>query len=103
LDLDPSLRSLLKDVDISLAHHQSHHSRSPPRALEELSADQSLTEAVVADDEASVEEEMLESDRNRRKSPAAQFGSQRIGAVVLPLELQRSIGAIIAGKSSGLE
>jgi hypothetical protein len=36
--------------------------------------------------------------RDARKSPAALFGSQSIGQVVLPFELQKSIGLLISGE-----
>ncbi|KAF8587148.1 hypothetical protein K439DRAFT_1407953 [Ramaria rubella] len=53
-------------------------------------------------EEPTEEEEEAEADvhglfhRNERKSPAASFGSRRIGAVVLPFELQRSITRLIS-------
>jgi hypothetical protein len=100
LELDPSLRALLQDVDMSLVHYQNHP-RTPPRQLEALPAHQSLEEEVGW--ETSSEEDAMESDRKQRKSPAAQFGSQNFGAIVLPFELQKSISSIIASKLSGLE
>ncbi|KAH9949373.1 mitochondrial small ribosomal subunit Rsm22-domain-containing protein [Amylocystis lapponica] len=83
LDLDPSFQVLLKDVDISMLRQKSRHptAENPhARALRELE--------VFPSDAASEEE--------ARKSPAALFGSQRIGAVVLPFELQQTITRLIA-------
>lgn len=84
LDLDPSLQALLKDVDISLSQNKSR----PPVPRRELAED--LPETVT-----SLVEELQE--HAQRKSPAAQFGSQQIGAVVLPPQLQTSINLLIFG------
>jgi len=89
LDIDPSLRALLKDVDISLLNHKSQH-RHVHRELEVLS---------TGVDEADVQHEATnEQDYVERKSPAAHFGSQGIGTVVLPFELQKSIDTLISGR-----
>src|ERR1700733_15959567 len=88
LDLDPSLQALLKDVDISLSQNKSR----PPVLRRELEAlpTEDLPETVT-----SLAEELPEYAQ--RKSPAAQFGSQQIGAVVLPPQLQTSINLLIFG------
>lgn len=94
LNLDPSLQALLNDVDISLTRHKvALHSH---RELDVIPSETIEDSAIVAQDSehsASEEAESLE-----RKSPAAIFGSQGIGAVVLPLEMQNSINLLIAGK-----
>jgi hypothetical protein len=105
LDLDPSFRALLRDVDISLLkqkqnpHATVSHSRPASRELEAFPAELDEGVDVVGGD---VLEDLGEEDdhagpRDARKSPAALFGSQSIGQVVLPLELQNSINLLIAG------
>lgn len=94
LDLDPGLQALLNDVDISLMHHKTLHHPPPLRELEALPTDLSSPENGTIYSEATSEEI---TDNETRKSPAALFGSQRIGAVSLPSELQRSITLMIAG------
>jgi hypothetical protein len=97
LDLDPTFRALLKDVDMSLVRHKS---RNPPRVYRELEAlptEQALDDNVENYDEESCEDE-IPGRRDARKSPAADYGSQQIGAIVLPLELQKCITHLIAGK-----
>ncbi|KAF5374983.1 hypothetical protein D9758_000528 [Tetrapyrgos nigripes] len=86
LNLDPSLQALLKDVDISLTRHNLSP-RAPPKELDVVPYDHSNESSTDFVDE-------IESELDR-KSPAALFGSQRIGAVVLPLELQNSINLLI--------
>jgi hypothetical protein len=91
LDLDPSLQALLKDVDVSLSHSASKAPLTPPqRELEALPIEDAEEGALTPDEET--------SDRSsQRKSPAALFGSQQIGAVVLPPQLQTSINLLISG------
>jgi hypothetical protein len=91
LSLDPSLQSLLKDVDMSLINLKIQH--PPPRELEVIPADTALNEVVEIDET----HDPFVENRQRRRSPAAHFGSQQIGSVVIPLELQRSINHLIAG------
>ncbi|KAJ7687437.1 mitochondrial small ribosomal subunit Rsm22-domain-containing protein [Mycena rosella] len=97
VDLDPALRNLLRDVDMSLGG-KKRSSGSPlkplKRELEQLPELQQDTSVIVSDlDDIELEPRELEVGR---KSPAAQFGSQDIGSVVLPLELQNSINLIIS-------
>ncbi|KAF8831907.1 hypothetical protein HHX47_DHR1001279 [Lentinula edodes] len=74
LDLDPSLQALLKDVDISLTRHKV----SVPSHRElDIIPSESIEES--RNTEIPVPEDSLE-----RKSPAAIFGSQRIGSIILP-------------------
>ena len=108
IDLDPSFKALLRDVDISLLKHKqnSHsvvvHPRPPPRELEafDVELEEGEVREVVAGtvtEEREGEEDYHVGPRDARKSPAALFGSQSIGQVILPLELQNSINRLIAG------
>ena len=116
LDLDPSYTALLRDVDISLVKHKSRTNpnqpvglpaKDPPRELEDSFVESTPDEMKEAEvlvskqvDKVDKEEEYQASKRDARKSPAALFGSQAIGQVVLPHELQTSVGLMIQG--SGL-
>lgn len=99
LDLDPSLQALLKDVDISLMRAKSGASlvenTSPLKPVRELEVF-----SVPEDEENSLEDDLSAEDGvhhwDIKKSPAAHFGSRRIGQVVIPLELQNSIDRLIA-------
>ncbi len=92
LDLDPSFQALLRDVDISLERHNPNG--APPLSRRELEA----LPVEGREDSFSLSDDAPHDEYNLRKSPAAHFGSQRIGAVILPLELQASITSIIAGE-----
>ncbi|KAJ3721945.1 mitochondrial small ribosomal subunit Rsm22-domain-containing protein [Lentinula raphanica] len=89
--LDPSLQALLKDVDISLARHKN----SNPHTHRELDIipSESIEEGLIA---TRGREDSDSEDSLARKSPAAIFGSQGIGTIVLPLELQNSINVLIS-------
>ncbi|KAF7337621.1 3-methyl-2-oxobutanoate hydroxymethyltransferase [Mycena sanguinolenta] len=99
LDLDPALRDLLHDVDMSLGGKKRSRGPYPTlkRELEEypeplqdtLSSDVSISPTVSTS-------ELSEFIDDSRKSPAAEFGSYGIGSVILPLELQNSINLIIS-------
>ncbi|KAJ6520269.1 Rsm22-domain-containing protein [Mycena sanguinolenta] len=99
LDLDPALRDLLHDVDMSLGGKKRSRGPHPTlkRELEEypeplqdtLSSDVSISSTVSTS-------ELSEFIDDSRKSPAAEFGSYGIGSVILPLELQNSINLIIS-------
>jgi hypothetical protein len=97
LDLDPSLQTLLKDVDISISRHRAREAeRLKPRNHRELEmypGENSIVDPESLEDEDGV----LVNGKDPRKSPAALFGSSRIGAVVIPLELQNSITNLIEG------
>ena len=73
----------------------AHASRRAPRELEVFPDDPS----TVADYLSSEELDNLEvaEDRHTRKSPAAHFGSQRHGTIVMPFELQGTITKLISG------
>lgn len=92
LNLDPSMRAMLNDVDMALSHHKPRPTY-PPRELEVFPMEQvSQAEILVHEPEEDLEEEYW-----GRKSPAAHFGSQQIGAVVLPFQLQTAINTVISG------
>jgi hypothetical protein len=88
LDLDPDLRVLLKDVDVSLKRSKTR-SQSPRQELEAYPIKDLEQNSLTPDEEL--------SEYAQRKSPAAHFGSQQIGAVVLPPQLQTSINLLISG------
>lgn len=99
LTLDPSLKSLLHDVDISLM--PKHKGAEEPastsaRELEALENDEGEIKYYDMDHEDYATEEPARR-REDRKSPAARFGSDGIGTVVLSPELQRSVTALIEG------
>lgn len=105
LTLDPSLKALLKDVDISLK--KTKVESPPPITMHELEV---LDDVFPVHHEVSMDDwAPLDFSENKaesgqledRKSPAALFGSQRIGMVILPLELQSAINLLIAGTHSG--
>ncbi|TFY71841.1 hypothetical protein EVG20_g1169 [Dentipellis fragilis] len=97
LDLDPSFKALLKDVDTSLLQHKTRRdlAGNEQASFRELEVFQELE----AEAEIYSYEEMDAEPKGTRKSPAAHFGSQKTGAVVLPYELQQSIEGLIAGLS----
>ncbi|KAH7915708.1 mitochondrial small ribosomal subunit Rsm22-domain-containing protein [Hygrophoropsis aurantiaca] len=99
LDLDPSLKALLQDVDISLTT-QKPPAPTPPRELEAFATEDAFDDDLF-DSEALINEDTSER-REQRKSPAARFGSQGIGAVVLPEELQRSVETLIEASDKNL-
>jgi hypothetical protein len=95
LDLDPSLQTLLRDVDASIARHKARGAVGGPRHRELEVSQEEISEGLDW-------EEDTDGDffgRESRKSPAALFGSSRHGAVVLPLELQNSITSLIESES----
>jgi hypothetical protein len=89
MQLDPSLQALLKDVDIALSKQKV----APNREQIELTGTAVESEALAEEPEESFEEE----GDFERKSPAALFGSQKIGQVVIPQQLQDAITEIING------
>lgn len=101
VELDPSYASLLKDTDMSIHRHKARQTipdshRPQVTSLRELeifpsdSVDDHLTFEELEDQEAG-------QSRTEQKSPAAVFGSQRIGAVILPFELNQTITRLISG------
>lgn len=87
--LDVDLETLLRDVDTAL--HTSKKLRKAPQELD-VASDVELDD-MVRDDE---------DDQLPRKSPAAIFGSQQLGQIVLPLELQDTIQRLISGEYASL-
>ena len=87
LDLDPSLQDLLKNADMAMAHRFKEE--SPSHRHIEIVDQEGITSTSW------IEEEDFDS-RGSRKSPAAEFGSRHIGAVVLPDQLQESVKRMIA-------
>lgn len=102
LDLDPSLRELLRDADLSLLKHRSRQGSSDVlqastrRELEVFPNDPSPEVEYLTPEELDLHDDQ-EHDKEHRKSPAALFVSQRIGSVIIPLELQDTITRLIAG------
>ncbi len=94
LDLDKSFRAILLDIDNSIAEQKLNRHNSLPD-IHELTAyptDSEPTELARHDDEGST--------RAQRKSPAAHFGSQQLGAVVIPQELKQTISTLISGENA---
>lgn len=99
--LDPTLKTLLQGVDLSVSSHKKKvegelHSR-PLRELEPFQDDKGVVayyDGIDDDGDALIEPTQRREDR---KSPAARFGSDRIGSVVLPSELQHAIISLING------
>ena len=89
---------MLKDADLSLLRHKARDSSQTElqsrRELEIYPSD-SLDELQTA--EELEQGEPGHNHREQQKSPAASFGSQQIGAVILPLDLQQTITRRIAG------
>ncbi|KAH9858264.1 mitochondrial small ribosomal subunit Rsm22-domain-containing protein [Lenzites betulinus] len=97
LDLDPAFQALLKDVEMSLTNKVKYAApdSNMPRELEVYPHDPDTTVGYLTPAELDVQEGDLDH-RESRKSPAARFGSQRTGAVVLPFEMQSTIGRMVA-------
>ncbi|KAI0035111.1 mitochondrial small ribosomal subunit Rsm22-domain-containing protein [Vararia minispora EC-137] len=94
LDLDPAFKTLLRDVDSSLSSYKRRgRSSLPPnlqlRELEELEPDEDILHVLP------------EGERLPRRSPAARFGSQNIGAIVLPEEMQKAIYNLVEASDKG--
>ncbi|PCH34122.1 Rsm22-domain-containing protein [Wolfiporia cocos MD-104 SS10] len=102
LDLDPSFQALLRDADISLLRQKSRHAHAiNPHARVHRELEIFENDPLSFDDHSGpVNEDYLGEEldaKEGRKSPAALFGSQQIGHVVLPLELRQTIDRLIAG------
>ncbi|KAJ2923858.1 hypothetical protein H1R20_g13241, partial [Candolleomyces eurysporus] len=80
------MQALLRDVDMSLLNHKPR-AQPEPRELEAF---------PIAAEQQVFEEEFAELDSDtHRKSPAALFGSRRIGAVVVPKQLRSAVTSLI--------
>ncbi|KAI0257273.1 mitochondrial small ribosomal subunit Rsm22-domain-containing protein [Lactifluus subvellereus] len=90
LDLDKSFRTILRDIDNSITEKKAkgHHPLPDIHELTVYPTESAPTELSHKDGEP--------NPRAERKSPAALFGSQQIGAIVVPQELQQSIAALIS-------
>ncbi len=99
LELDPAFQTLLRDVEISLRNKMPQDSSGlhRPRELEVFPHDPDPVVDYLTSVELDAQDDSL-GHKETRKSPAAAFGSQRIGAVVLPLDLQSAISQIVAGE-----
>lgn len=96
LDLDNSFRAILRDVDNSISEQKlKRHHHSP--SIHELSVYPTVSQP---NELAHRDDEDEGSVRAERKSPAAHFGSQQLGAVVIPRELQQRISALISGETT---
>jgi hypothetical protein len=92
LELDKSFKAILRDIDSSIAEQKlnRHHSLPDRHELTAYPTDSEVTELAHQDDEGGT--------RAERKSPAAQFGSQQLGTVVIPKELKQTISDLISGE-----
>ncbi len=97
LELDPAFQALLRDIEMSLRNKDTSSSRGP-RELEVFPHDPETELDYLTSAELDARDDDMSYEREGRKSPAAAFGSQRIGAVVLPFELQSSIGRMVGGE-----
>ena len=86
LDLDPSFRELFRDADMGMAHRLNAH--YPGHRRVELVKQERITSTNWIEEEEP-------TSRGSRKSPAAEFGSRKIGAVVLSDQLQESVTRLI--------
>ncbi|OBZ68493.1 Rsm22-cox11 tandem protein 2, mitochondrial [Grifola frondosa] len=99
LDLDPSFQALLKDADMSLLRNNAH--KPPHRELEPYPNDPLISDDLLTSEELDIQEGVSDH-RETKKSPAALFGSQRIGAVVLPFELRNTITKLISASDKSM-
>ncbi|KAH9897940.1 mitochondrial small ribosomal subunit Rsm22-domain-containing protein [Cubamyces lactineus] len=95
LDLDPAFQALLRDVEMSLQKAANAGPAAGPRELEVSPHDPDATVDYLTSAEIDARDDDI-GGRGHKKSPAALFGSQRIGAVVLPHEMQESIQQMVA-------
>jgi hypothetical protein len=86
MDLDPSFRELFRDADMGMAHRLNAH-HPGHRHVELVKPEGTALTNWIEEDEL--------TSRASRKSPAAEFGSRKIGAVVLPGQLQESVTRLI--------
>ncbi|KAH8835675.1 mitochondrial small ribosomal subunit Rsm22-domain-containing protein [Flagelloscypha sp. PMI_526] len=82
----PSYQSLMKDIDMSVRKAR-HYPKPNEKVLEVISED-----FPHPNDDW----DTLPDSPTGRKSPAAAFGSQQVGSVLLPLELQTAITSFIS-------
>ncbi|KAI9511726.1 Rsm22-domain-containing protein [Russula earlei] len=96
LDIDKSFRTILQDIDASIVEQKlrGHHPRPDVHELTVYPTGSQPTELVRQDGEEDV--------RAERKSPSALFGSQQLGVVAIPQELQQTISALISDSDKHL-
>ncbi|TFK26729.1 3-methyl-2-oxobutanoate hydroxymethyltransferase [Coprinopsis marcescibilis] len=88
IQLDPNTQSLLSDM----ALRQNPATTANHRELTAVPVEFEERDVVFEGTK-----EIIPGGRLDRKSPAAIFGSQQFGQVVMPMELQEAIGSIIEG------
>ncbi len=90
LDIDESFRTILEDIGDSGLDRKLN----VPRTMHELTVypttDSELVKSIHLNDEPPTS--------IKRKSPAALFGSQQLGAVIIPQELQQRVFALISSE-----
>ena len=93
MDLDASFQELLKDADMSLLKFKTADEGlllpEPMAELEILGSSDMDSPSLFDNDETDI--------RQDRKSSRARFGTNKIGAVTLPLEMQTAIQRVIDG------
>ncbi|CAE6470550.1 unnamed protein product [Rhizoctonia solani] len=103
LQLDPALRQLLHDTDLSLLrkfrHGSKHYIERPELQVEEADAFSNLPPEydgydIVERGEAQ-EPSYWDGPRDERRSPAAVYGTKHVGMVVLPWELEHAVERVI--------
>lgn len=94
LEIDSVLQAVLHDADFALKKHRNH--TSEPSNIKNLDIIQSELSDLPTS-ESQPDAIMLHERTGLRKSLAAQFGSQRIGSVYIPTELQDTIQKLISG------
>ena len=102
LELDPSLRNLLKDADMSLRRFshkiRKESSTNSTRELEVLEFDETWS----SEQSPHNAEDQNPFERKERKSARAAFGSRGIGSVSIPNQMREAIENIINGVSNAL-
>ncbi|KAI0692972.1 mitochondrial small ribosomal subunit Rsm22-domain-containing protein [Cytidiella melzeri] len=96
LEVGPSFEEFMKNA--SDMGSWKAHSETPRRAARELEV--YPDDPLATQDYLSFEElDLMDTaeDKHTRKSPAARFGSQRHGTILLPLELQGAVTKLISG------
>lgn len=88
LDIDESFRTILQDIGVDQKLNALPHRHE----LTAYPTDSEPGTLTHLDDEP--------HSQMDRKSPAALFGSQKIGAVVIPQELQQTISGLISGENA---
>ncbi|PFH52318.1 hypothetical protein AMATHDRAFT_140364 [Amanita thiersii Skay4041] len=96
LNLDPSLQALLKDVDMSILNYKSRPPAHRELELDSPSPEQDFSSMTSLDSLEEVHTNL------GRKSPAAEFGSQNFGAIVLPSPLVRAVNTLIQDSNKAL-